>query len=485
MKKKTVWITAAILGLCLVAVIFVLARAYRSILIEGTITDDQGNAMNGVSAYVTFSRKKAGWYVGTKELEETVDSSFRFEGKGDAVFVVFAKKGYAPGQILLDRERGSQVLRRDLHIVMKELTPEELEKRFFRTIYEWSQLDVYIDAGEKMPTTEDQLERLRKNFGLEKSDVTDLFVKAIREGVDTGIDSPDSGEEEVGSIITNPFGIPDPPDVDFSDGVDTGEDILAEVHFVDDEDEESLITPPDDLSGIETESEKRSLRERYFSAMRYLQYYPPPQQQFLELIRKAVELEPESADTLILSYTKAYPDWVFDDRTILELTDKSDMEEFNLREAGSDLRVQVRQENDEARRKKLLDKAFEWAFQDDKIKIFYKLDRLLLDHYEKEYATNPGRKLQLEKDLKRHEEAEIYDWVYRRTKYALEHFGEGDEAFEMLYKMDTDLKLHDGEWERAERKRRIRESIEEWKKEGNDPSYIFSEKYLEEIYSDE
>ena len=485
MKKKTVYIAGAIIVLGVLAVIFVLVQAYRSILIEGTITDDQGNAMNGVSAYVTISRKKAGWYVGTKELEETVDSSFRFEGKGDAVFVVFAKKGYAPGQIQLDRERGSQVLRRDLRIVMKELTPEELEKRFFRTIYEWSQLDVYIDAGEKMPTTEDQLERLRKNFGLEKSDMTDLFVKAIREGVDTGIDIPDSGEEEVGRIITNPFGIPDPPDVDFSDGVDTGEDILAEVHFVDDEDEEYRISPPDDLSGIETKSEKRSLRERYFSAMRYLQYYPPPQQQFLELIRKAVELEPESADTLILSYTKAYPDWVFDDGTILELTGKSDMEEFNLREAGSDLRIQVRQEKDEARRKKLLDKAFEWAFQDDKIKIFYELDRLLLDGYDKDYATNPGRKLQLEKDLKRHEEAEIYDWVYRRTKYALEHFGEGNEALEMLYKMDTDPKRWDGEWERAERKRRIRESIEEWKKEGNDPSYIFSEKYLEEIYSDE
>ena len=483
MKKKTVWITAAIL--CLVAVIFVLARAYRSILIEGTITDDQGNAMNGVSAYVTFSRKKAGWYSGTKELEETVDSSFRFEGKGDAVFVVFAKKGYAPGQILLDRGRGSQVLRRDLRIVMKELTPEEIAESLFLAMDLWTSFDcIVIEEGDKWPTTEDQLERLRKNFGLKKNDMTDLFVKAIREGVDTGIDSPDSGEEEVGSIITNPFGIPDPPDVDFSDGVDTGEDI-AEVHFVDDEDVEYLINPPDDLSGIETKSEKRSLRERYFSAMRYLQYYPPPQQQFLELIRKVAELEPESADTLILSYAKAYPDWVFDDKTILELTGKSDMEEFNLREAGSDLRKQVRQEKDEARRKKLLDKAFEWAFQDDKVEIFHYLDRLLLDRYDKEYATNPGRKLQLEKDLKRHEEAEIYDWVYRRTKYALEHFGEGNEALEMLYKMDTDPKLQDGEWERAERKRRIRESIEEWKKEGNDPSYIFSEKYLEEIYSDE
>ena len=58
MKKKTVYIAGAILGLGVLAVIFVLAWTYRPILIEGTITDEQGNAMNGVSAYVSFVRRR-------------------------------------------------------------------------------------------------------------------------------------------------------------------------------------------------------------------------------------------------------------------------------------------------------------------------------------------------------------------------------------------------------------------------------------------
>ena len=185
-------------------------------------------------------------------------------------------------------DRGKLILS-DLRIVMKELTPEELEKRLFRNLHSWRSNDYIIRyEGEEYPTDEDQLECLRKNYGLEKSEMTDLFVKAIQ----------------------------------------------------------------DYLSGKETNPENQTLqdRRRFVEAIYDLEYYPPPQQQFLELIRKVVELEPESADTLILSYTKAYPDWVFDDGTILELTCKSDMEEFNLREAGSDLRKQVRQEKDEVRR---------------------------------------------------------------------------------------------------------------------------------------
>ena len=68
--------------------------------------------------------------------------------------------------------------------------------------------------------------------------------------------------------------------------------------------------------------------------------------------------------------------------------------------------------------------------------------------------------LQLKKDLKRYEKAKNYDWVYRRTKYALEHFGEGDEALELLSKLDKDDKL----------KRRMEERIDEMKKAGKDPS---------------
>ena len=79
------------------------------------------------------------------------------------------------------------------------------------------------------------------------------------------------------------------------------------------------------------------------------------------------------------------------------------------------------------------------------------------DYYENEVMKYYDEKCKASRAV--YEEAKNYDWVYRRTKYALEHFGEGDEAFEMLYKMDTDLKLHDGEWERAERDKRLKKRI--------------------------
>ncbi|MBR4767805.1 MAG: hypothetical protein IK088_02395 [Lachnospiraceae bacterium] len=404
MKKKTVWIIGAIIVLGALAVIFALARAwtYRPILIEGTITDDQGNALNGVSAYVTFSHLRAeNRYTGSK-LEETVDSSFRFEGKGDMVYATFGKKGYAPQRLHLGRGDKYNLIRRDLCIVMKERTPEELTESLFQAIDSWSrQIDNRTPA-------EIFIEGLRKAYGLEISDMTDLFVKVIQ----------------------------------------------------------------DHLSGAETKSEDRSREGRHYSAIYFLQYYPLPQEQFLELIRKSTELKPESADRLIRVYTEVYPDWVFDDKTIFELASKSDMKEFGFFEAYADLKRQIREEKDEARRKKLLDKAFEWVFLDDMLTVFHYLDRLLLDFRRQEYAELPARKMQLEKDLKRHEEAEVYDRVYRRTKYALEHFGEGDEAFEMLYKMDTDPKLWDGEWERSEREKRLKEGFEEAEKRGIDLSTV-------------
>ena len=42
----------------------------------------------------------------------------------------------------------------------------------------------------------------------------------------------------------------------------------------------------------------------------------------------------------------------------------------------------------------------------------------------------------------------------------------------MLYKMDTDLKLYDGEWERAERDKRLKEGFEEAEKRGIDLSTV-------------
>ncbi|MBR3506722.1 MAG: hypothetical protein IKO02_06725 [Lentisphaeria bacterium] len=411
MKKKTVYISVAFLGFCLLAFVLVLALvlAPRPILIEGTITDDQGNALNGVSACVYFLRPETSLFGGSREdrytgpkLEETVDSSFHFEGKGDMVYATFGKKGYAPHRLHLGRGDKYNLIRRDLCIVMKERTPEELTESLFQAIDGWSR-----EIDNRTPA-EIFIEGLRKAYGLEISDMTDLFVKVIQ----------------------------------------------------------------DHLSGAETKSEDRSREGRHYSAIYFLQYYPLPQEQFLELIRKSAELKPESADRLIRAYTKVYPDWVFDDKTIFELASKSDMKEFGFFEAYADLSRQIREEKDEIRRKKLLDKAFEWVFQDDMLTVFHYLDRLLLDCRRQEYAELPARKMQLEKDLKRHEEAEVYDRVYRRTKYALEHFGEGDEAFEMLYKMDTDPKLWDGEWERSERDKRLKEGFEEAEKRGIDLSTV-------------
>ena len=63
MKHKTVSTIAAILRggfLALVASITACSQEQRTTIhIEGTIADDQRNAMNGVSAYVTFSRRRA------------------------------------------------------------------------------------------------------------------------------------------------------------------------------------------------------------------------------------------------------------------------------------------------------------------------------------------------------------------------------------------------------------------------------------------
>ena len=210
----------------------------------------------------------------------------------------------------------------------------------------------------------------------------------------------------------------------------------------------------------------------YGIAMRYLGCYPPPQDQFMELVKKTVVMDPNSTDYIILNFMEAYPDWIFDDKQIIETIQKAGLKTMNFNLLSRNVRTQVRKETDKTRKKKLLDKACEWAFQDDKLVIFYKLDRLLLDHYDKDYATNPRRKLQLEKDLKHYEKAKNYDWSYLRRKYALEHFGEGDEALDMLYKLDTDDKL---QWH-------ILNAMDEIKKAGKDPSSLYSKEFLDKLY---
>ncbi len=82
-----------------------------------------------------------------------------------------------------------------------------------------------------------------------------------------------------------------------------------------------------------------------------------------------------------------------------------------------------------------------------------------------------------------YEKKKYYGWEYRRTKYALEHFGEGDEALETLYKMDTDRKLRDGEWERSERDKRLKEGFEEAEKRGIDLSTVLGPKLYKKYQS--
>ena len=89
---------------------------------------------------------------------------------------------------------------------------------------------------------------------------------------------------------------------------------------------------------------------------------------------------------------------------------------------------------------------------------------------------NPSRKLQLQKELEMYEKKEYYNWVYRRTKYALEHFGEGDEAFKTLLQMDTDPKLKVNEWDRSERERRWKEEKEDATKQRISSSKASDEK---------
>ena len=298
----------------------------------------------------------------------------------------------------------------------------ELVENLSKCFRFWGSRDVivYKDGVRQTPTPGESLEKWRQAKGLTKEDMADFFARIIRERLAELETAPDSGK----------------------------------------------------------------FPALYLHAQRYLNNYPLPQEEFMALVRKTVDLDPDHGGDLAYSYIKTYPDWIFDDGTFVEITERVHSSMMSISSLLEDMFNQIGKETDEARKKKLLDKAFEWALRDDNLENFVFLDRLLLDHDKKRYATHPGRKLQLEKDLKCHEEAKRYDWVYRRTKYALEHFGEGDEAFEMLYKMDTDLKLRDGEWERAERKRREREHMEEMKKAGKDPRSVYSKEYLEEIYRD-
>ena len=362
MKKKTVWIPAAIIGLGALAVVLVLAFTHWN--------KDGKKERRTVPHYTLEELENA---------EITATEATNDDNNGSA----------------------GTTLNNDQW--------EELAGSLFQAIRFWSSLD-NKSIKEPRLSTYDRIELWREEHKLEKNDMTKIFAKTIQE------------------------------------------------YFLE----------------REKKTENKKLRTWAFYALIYLNYYPLPQKEFMELVHKVAELEPEYVQNIISSYISAYPDWIFDDKPILEIINKTDSTTYRLSGVCFDLKKQILKEKDENRRKRLLLKALEWAFQDDMLEIFHDLDRILLDHCE-DYATHPSRKLQLEKDLKHHEETGKYNWGYLRSKYALEQFGEGDEALEMLYKLDTDDKL----------KLRIMKRVEELKKARKDPRSVYSKRYLDELYSDE
>ena len=358
MKKKTVWITAAIIGLGALAVVLALAFTHWN--------KDGKKERRTVPQY-------------TLEELENADITATEATNADS------------------NESAGTTLNNDQW--------EELAESLFQEIRFWSSHDNKSKTEARL-STYDRIELWRKEHKLEKDDITKIFVKTIQD------------------------------------------------YFLE----------------VEKKSENKKLMMWHRYAISLLHYYPPPQKQFMELVQKTAELEPDYVEMVIYGYINAYPDWIFDDKPILEIINKTDSTTYRLSGVCFDLTKQILKEKDENRRKRLLHKALEWAFQDDKLEIFHDLDRILLDHCE-DYAAHPGRKLQLEKDLKQREEARKYTLSYLRSKYALEHFGEGDEALEVLYKLDMDDKV----------KSRILEKMNEIKKAGKDPSAIYTKEFFDEL----
>ncbi len=358
MKKKTVWITAAIIGLGALAVVLALAFTH--------------------------------WNKDGKKERRTVPQYTLEELENAEITVTEAANADANESAGSSRNNDQW---------------EELAESLMRELRFWSSHDDRRESETRI-STDEFLERWRTEKKLEKDDMTYLFVKTIQ----------------------------------------------------------------DYFGELEKESDNKKLMMWHRYAVSGLQYYPPPQKQFMELVQKTAELEPDYVEMVIYGYINAYPDWIFDDKPILEIINKTDSTTYRLSGVCFDLKKQILKEKDENRRKRLLHKALEWAFQDDKLEIFHDLDRILLDHCE-DYAAHPGRKLQLEKDLKQHEEARKYTLSYLRSKYALEHFGEGDEALEVLYKLDMDDKV----------KSRILEKMNEIKKAGKDPSAIYTKEFFDEL----
>jgi hypothetical protein len=302
---------------------------------------------------------------------------------------------------------------------------KELVKELVRYFYHLSSIDIIIPGV--TPTREELLEAWRTKKGLTREDMADIFVLMIREHLS-------NLEKDPARFATLVY----PPWKRKDDSPDQKTDPDGTVYYS---------------------------RAGYVNAILYLLYYPPhtlPQEEYMALVQRAIDLDPDLEDKyntgrLIHGYIAAYPDCVFDERPILEMSEKAGQTSIGHRTILFDLCKQIEKEKDEARKAKLLAKAFESVFQDDNLAVFSHLDRALLDHYDRSYATMPERKVQLEKAFAREEEKRLEygqktNKRYRRAKYALEHFGEGGRAMKILRDLDTNPRSYSAVW--AERRMR-------------------------------
>ncbi|MBQ3935185.1 MAG: hypothetical protein II715_05135, partial [Clostridia bacterium] len=179
--------------------------------------------------------------------------------------------------------------------------------------------------------------------------------------------------------------------------------------------------------------------EGYECAVFGIRGYPPSEEEFLRLLRDCADARALKLQVVFDSFFHVYPDWFLHDGDVRAVAMKTRQDEFQPEQyLFDDLKKQFGTETDAVRREKILDWIRQRTLADDGLfEDFCELDRFLLDHCGEEYAASPERKRRLKRDLERYEDMGRRNWMYRRTKYALEHFGEGEDARKTLRDLDT------------------------------------------------
>ena len=167
-------------------------------------------------------------------------------------------------------------------------------------------------------------------------------------------------------------------------------------------------------------------------ALACIRYYPMDEKSTKDLLKEVISKSPDDTSCAITNYMSLYPDCIFDDEYIKQAIANPETNfwlRFNICQS---VMKQYKDEKNQERKKRLLDKAFGWAFLDANLEVFQSLDRFLLDN-KAGYADLPERKKQLEKDfaLIKSKKLDNTSWYYRRTEAALKYFGQGPKAQEM------------------------------------------------------